>query len=182
MRRRTLAVVAVAAFAVLLGLVAGQVVTQGDRLEDSEQDRVALAEDVEALRSQLLEMGVRPSAPPPTAGERGERGERGDRGERGPRGEAGEPGPPGAPGAPGPAGPPGEDSTIPGPAGPAGPAGPPGPAGAPGAPGADSTVPGPPGPQGEPGPACPETHEPAVIEQGPLAGWIACRPITQETP
>lgn len=127
--------------------------------------------EVQALREQLLDAGVKPKVGPP-----GDAGTSGDRGEKGDPGGAGERGPVGMDGidgitpacwfttaqcvgltgfngrdstVPGPQGPGGADSTVPGPAGADGQdstvPGPQGP------PGADSTVPGPQGESGSPG-------------------------------
>lgn len=121
-----------------------------------------LAADVDGLRSQLLEEGIVPEAPPAgvtVEALQGERGEPGETGLAGPPGKDGKDGTDGAPGAngadgaPGPQGPPGPA----GPAGTDGSDGAPGPAGADGAPGANGVdgapgAPGATGPQGPPGP------------------------------
>lgn len=109
--------------------------------------------DLQRLRVQLLEQGIKPVVGPPVTvqvppGQRGAPGPPGEPGLRGPRGPAGTPGPPGAvgtagdpgaagaPGAQGEPGPPGKEGA----AGPAGPAGDPGPAGPAGPAGASPTT------------------------------------------
>jgi hypothetical protein len=120
---------------------------------------------VEALRAQLLALGEEPVVGPveTIAGEQGERGDRGPRGPRGRDGADGEDGLNGADGIDG----------APGPAGEAGATGATGPQG-------ETGATGPAGPQGPAGPACPEGFTLTVIDQGPLAGWIACAPIQPE--
>lgn len=149
MRRLGYALV-VLAVGVLLGLVVGEVVAQGNRLDrtrselaHAEADRQALAADQEALRDQLIDLGEEPVVGPA--------GVPGEPGERGPMGPPGRDGRDGQDGAPGPAGPQGEQGPagVDGVDGAQGPQGEPGPTGPEGLPG----EPGPQGPQGEPGPA-----------------------------
>lgn len=124
-----------------------------EALATAREERGHLADDVDALRSQLIDLGQKPTVPAPKPGERGEPGGQGAQGQRGEPGRDGRDGITPAcwfiesqcVGAAGPQG------GI-GPAGPSGPAGPAGPAGADGAPGpagADG-APGPAGPQGPP--------------------------------
>lgn len=148
------------------------VVHQGQRLEDAEDARRALAvqtqrqaeiaadtaSDAERLADQIRELGEKPvvdpgpwpvvpgpagaSGPPGPPGRAGDQGDRGPVGDRGPAGPQGERGAVGATGDRGPRGLPGEQG-IPGPQGERGETGPAGPAG----PAGER------GPQGEPGPA-----------------------------
>lgn len=129
-----------------------------ERVAASRAERERLADDIDALRDQLMDEGIDPTAPPagpdPIPEDESEpvviQGPPGPMGPRGFRGFEGE----SIEGPMGPEGPPGESIVgpqgDPGPQGESivGPQGEPGPQGVQGPPGADSTVPG---PQGEPG-------------------------------
>ena len=161
-----------------IGLLASRVIDNQRQTED----RIAeLTEDRAETQAALAELAARyeevTGYPPPDHilnGTNGTNGEDGEPGRPGRDGRDGVAGPAGAPGVPGP---PGKD----------GPAGPPGPQG-------ETGVSGPPpsaaeiaialenncgGPcTGPPGPMCPAGYEPAVVtEPGPMAGWVACRPL-----
>ena len=155
-----LAVLLLVGLSVSIGWLFAAQVTTRDDLDAVSSDLSAaqalndqLAQDVDGLRSQLLDEGIMPEAPPAGVTVEAIQGERGEPGETGLAGRDGRDGTDGADGAPGPAGPQG-------PVGPQGPAGrdgidgtdgvdgqdgAPGPQGPPGA---DSTVPGPQGPAG----------------------------------
>lgn len=117
-----------------------------DEAAEAQTARELLAEDVDALRGQVLELGETPVAPPAddtVERVQGERGEQGLPGPSGPPGPRGPQGIPGIQGLTGPTGPPGASIT-----------GPEGPAGEPGTDGADGeSIVGPQGPEGPPGPA-----------------------------
>lgn len=155
-----LGVLLLVALAVSIGwLFAAQVTTRDDldaaveNLSSAQALNDRLAQDVDGLRSQLLDEGITPEAPPAGVTVEAIQGERGEPGETGLAGRDGRDGTDGVDGASGPAGPQG-------PVGPQGPAGRDGidgtdgvdgvngQDGAPGPPGADSTVPGPQGPAG----------------------------------
>ncbi|MGW2170430.1 collagen-like protein [Streptomyces sp. NPDC001705] len=142
--------------AAFLAWLAIQVVALTADLQSAQEDRDALARQVEDLGGT------------PVAGPRGEPGERGASvtgppGARGERGPSGPPGPSGTPGRPGTDGEPGSDG-VDGPPGEAGVSGLDGEPGAEGAPGSagEAGAAGPAGPagpagsQGEPGPAGPQ--------------------------
>jgi hypothetical protein len=141
-----------------------------ERSELSAIERERLATDIDVLRRQLLDAGIRPDAPPAGAdpvppdddgpdvlvirGERGEQGQIGPRGPQGVPGVDGEPGPPGIPGQDG-------SDGAPGPAGETGGTGPPGQDGQDGRAGIDGQdgrdgIDGQDGQDGAPGPACPD--------------------------
>lgn len=130
----------VAVASLVLGLAVSSFVDLRNDFERADRRAESRAEDVDALRSQLIELGETPDVETPARGETGEVGERGPRGDTGEQGEPGQigpQGPPGPVGSQGPAGPAGADGVpgadgadgAPGPAGPAGETGPPGPAG-----------------------------------------------------
>lgn len=186
--RANIAIAAGVLFAAFLfaGIIAQQIVFRAD-LNERDRESAQRDEAIQMLSEELVAAGLDPEdvlalIELPEPGERGQRGDRGPRGLPGRDGRDGAdgigiPGPAGRDGRDGDVGPPGPASNEPGPAGPPGPESTvPGPQGPEGPPGADSEVPGPQGPAGPPGPACPPGYEPALIDQGPLRGWIACRP------
>lgn len=85
--RRVMFVAVVGVAGVLVGLVAARLVHLDDDLDESVHKQEALAEAVDALRSQVFAEGEQPVAPAPERivdqGPAGERGPRGDVGERG---------------------------------------------------------------------------------------------------
>lgn len=133
--------------ALLIGLAVSSFLDLRSDFEQANDEAASRADDVEALRSQLIALGETPDVETPARGETGEQGERGPQGIAGRDGAAGPAGPVGA------TGPAGEQGPA-GPEGPAGPAGADGAAGVPGEPG----PPGPAGPQGPAGPNCPSGY------------------------
>jgi cell division protein FtsB len=128
-RRELLLLLCAVTVAVLLGVLLAAVINlradfqeQKDTADARATQRDRLAQDVDALRDQLLALGQTPKVgPAPTPAERGERGERGLAGRDG-QTIVGPPGPPGRmpspiPGPPGRDGRDGADSTAPGPKG-----------------------------------------------------------------
>lgn len=157
-----------------------------DTATEGQIARELLAQDVDALRDQVLELGETPVAP--SADDTVER-------VQGERGERGIPGPPGPVGPVGPRGPQGLHGII-GEVGPQGPAGesvtgPQGPAGEPGSDGVDGeSIVGPEGPQGpagepgEDGRGLIGTPELVTLDDGTcvLRFFYTIEPLTTDTP
>ncbi|NAS22490.1 hypothetical protein GT755_12435 [Herbidospora sp. NEAU-GS84] len=143
LRRRNWPLVAIIlTFITLAWYVSSQIRSLADQLQQAEEDRVVLAQQVEQLG------GVPRVTPPPgPQGEPGLPGAAGEPGQPGPRGSAGPSGAPGQAGEPGPSGPSGPPG-IQGPSGPPGERGEPGPAGERGPQGERGEQ----GPRGETGP------------------------------
>jgi hypothetical protein len=183
-RWRAAAATVVVIVGLVLGYTVAQVIENDRRTTDLVHENRDLRVNTEALRAQIVALGEEPvvgPTPDPVVGERGPAGTNGRDGRDGADGEDGEDGADGEDGIAGALGPVGATGPA-GPAGPQGEAGPAGPQGATGETGPAGAA-GPQGPAGATGatgpagPACPDGYTPTVIEQGPLAGWIACAPI-----
>jgi outer membrane murein-binding lipoprotein Lpp len=174
--RRVVVVAAVIIAGCLLGFTTAKVIQQDRQVQALQSIRGELQGEVRALANQVVSLGEEPVVEPAAGvdgrdgfdgldGLNGLDGRDGQDGRDGRDGSAGEPGPPG------PAGPAGADGLN----GANGLDGATGATGATGETGATGPQ-GPAGADGADGPACPDGYAPAVIDQGPFAGWVACAP------
>jgi outer membrane murein-binding lipoprotein Lpp len=168
--RRVVVVAAVIIAGCLLGFTTAKVIQQDRQVQALQSIRGELQGEVRALANQVVSLGEEPVVEP-AAGVDGRDGFDGLDGLNGLDGRDGRDGKDGEPGPPGPAGPAGADGLD----GTNGLNGLDGATGATGATG-ETGPQGPAGADGADGPACPDGYAPAVIDQGPFAGWVACAP------